>query len=180
MTTGPSAVRAVALVGPRAAGKSTVGRLLAQRLGFRFADGDELLAAAAGRPAGEHLAAVGEPAFRRLEAQVTIAALAAADAAVVALGGGAVTIDAVRKALRRPGLFVAFVHATPAVLAARLRADAGRRPPLTAMPVEREVEVLLALRLPLYTEVAHARFDSAVTSPDELAAAIAGALPTRV
>src|SRR5262249_10026393 len=107
----PSAVRAVVLVGPRAAGKSTVGRLLAERLGFRFADGDDLLAVAAGRPAGEYLAAAGEPAFRRLEAQVTVAALAAADAAVVALGGGAVTIDAVREALRRPELFVAFVHA---------------------------------------------------------------------
>jgi shikimate kinase len=65
------------------------------------------------------------------------------------------------------------------VLAARLRADAGRRPPLTAMPIEREVEVLLASRLPLYREVAHARFDSTLTSPAELTAAIAGALPTR-
>jgi shikimate kinase len=167
----------VALVGPRAAGKSTVGRLLAGHLGFRFVDADELLAAAAGRPAGEHLAAVGEPAFRRLEAQITVAALAAADAAVVALGGGAVTIDAVRKALRRPGLFVAFVHAPATVLAARLRADAGRRPPLTALPLEREVEELLAARWPLYAEVAHARFDSATTSPAELAATIAGALP---
>jgi shikimate kinase len=179
VTSGPSVVRAVALVGPRAAGKSTVGRLLAARLGFSFVDGDDLLAAAAGRPAGEHLAAVGEPAFRRLEAQVTVGLLEAADAAVVALGGGAVTIDAVRQALRRPGLFVAFVHAPPAVLAARLRADAGRRPPLTGLPIEREVEALLALRLPLYAEVAHARFDSAATSPAEVAAAIAGALTTR-
>ena len=178
MTLGPAGVRAVALVGPRAAGKSTVGRLLAARLGFRFVDGDELLAAAAGRPAGEHLAAVGEPAFRRLEEQVTVAALLA-DAAVVALGGGAVTIDGVRAALRRPELFVVFVHAPAAVLAARLRADAAGRPPLTAMPLEREVEALLALRLPLYEEVAHARFDSAFTSPAGLAAAIAGALPAR-
>ena len=55
----------VALVGPRAAGKTTIGRLLAQGLGHRFLDGDDLLAAAVGMPAGVFLQRAGEREFRR-------------------------------------------------------------------------------------------------------------------
>ena len=98
--------RNLVLVGPRGAGKTTVGRLVARRLGRPFVDTDDEIGRAAGRPAGRVLAEAGEPAFRALETRVVARALARRGA-VIALGGGALESEATlarvrRRRLRRP------------------------------------------------------------------------------
>lgn len=164
----------MALIGPRGVGKTTAGRLLAEALGFGFVDTDALLAQAVGQSAGEYLAAAGEPQFRVREAEVAIPALASAHAQVLALGGGAVTTPAVRRALERPGLFVAFLQAPVDVLLARMERDPVLRPRLSDLPLRAEIEALLAARLPFYEQLAHVVVDAA-RSPSSVAAAVAAA-----
>jgi len=88
----------IVLVGFMGAGKTTVGRLLAGRLGLPFLDTDTVIEQRAGRPVREIFAAGGEPAFRALEHQVT-AELLAGSPAVLALGGGGVQHPATAAAL---------------------------------------------------------------------------------
>ena len=89
-------------MGAPGSGKSTVGPLVAERLGLPFADVDAVIEARAGRPITDIFVEDGEPAFRALEEQVTAELLAAP--VVLALGGGAVLSARTRAALRRsPG-----------------------------------------------------------------------------
>lgn len=78
------------LIGMMGAGKTTIGRKLANRLGYRFLDTDALIEAAAGKPITEIFASQGEAAFRELETQV-LSQVAAHTNLVVATGGGIVT-----------------------------------------------------------------------------------------
>lgn len=175
------AITAVALLGPRAVGKTTVGRALAARLGFAFVDADERLAAATGMAAGEFLQRHGEAAFRAREEQVTVPLLAA-ERTVVALGGGAVLSAAIRAALARPGLLPVLLLADPAVLLARLEADPTPRPALTGLPAAAEVRALLTARLPLYRAAAPLELDGARPVADlvrELAAIVGGGAAPR-
>ncbi|MHC4918783.1 MAG: shikimate kinase [Planctomycetota bacterium] len=99
----PDKIRKVVLVGPRAAGKTTVGRALADRLGWGFRDTDDLLAAAVGQPAEDYLQNAGEAAFRTIEEQVVGAALLSTDPEVLALGGGAVLSPGTAPGTAPPG-----------------------------------------------------------------------------
>lgn len=164
------------LIGYRGTGKSTVGRLLAARLGWPFADADVELEARAGRPIAEFFRDAGEPAFRDLESLV-LADLADRSPIVVATGGGVILRPANRELLRHAG-YVAWLQADPATVQARLSADpttAARRPTLTVGGLAEVVE-LMRTREPLYREAAHAAFDAAA-SPDAVAAAILSARP---
>ncbi len=171
-------VARVALVGPRGAGKTTIGRALATSLGWAFADADEQLAAAVGQPAGDYLRAVGEPAFRTVELQQTLPLLDA-DATVVALGGGGVLAPAVRAALQRPGGWTVLLIATPAVLAARIAQSPLLRPPLSALPLVAEVEAVLAARRPLYRAVANFECDTGERSIEAIVADLTASLRRR-
>jgi len=142
----------VALLGPRAVGKSTLGRALAARLGWRFVDTDDEVGTRVGCPAGAFLAARGEAAFRAVEAEVAVAALAPGPRAVVALGGGAVTLAAVRAALRRPGVVAVELRAPIEVLVERQARDP--RPKLTDLPLADEVAALVRARAAAHAEVA--------------------------
>ncbi len=145
------------------AGKSTVGPLVAERLGRGFADLDEVVAAAVGCSIPEVFAAEGEPGFRRREA----AALAewAGREAVVACGGG-VVIDPANVALLRRSGRVAWLAAPAEVLAGRLGGGEGR--PL-AGEGEAGVASLLASREAAYAAAAHWRVDTAGRAPAEIA-----------
>ena len=88
----------IVLVGFMGAGKTTVGRLLAAKLGVPFTDSDHVIEARAGRPIPQIFAADGEPAFRQLEHEV-IADLLNGEDMVLALGGGAATHPGTRAAL---------------------------------------------------------------------------------
>lgn len=116
----------IVLVGFMGAGKTTVGRALAARLGLPFVDSDRQIEQAAGSAVREIFAAQGEPAFRELE-RTTIVALLAGPDVVLALGGGAVQDPRTRAALA--GVPVVFLQVDLAQATARTGPD-GRRPML--------------------------------------------------
>lgn len=114
----------VVLVGMMGAGKSTVGRRLADALGRPFADSDAEIVRRAGRPVADIFAQDGEPAFRRMETDAVLALLDGAPA-VIALGGGALATPAVREAVRRRA-FAVWLDAPVPVLLKRLARDTTR------------------------------------------------------
>jgi shikimate kinase len=118
------------LVGPRGAGKTTVGRLVARRLGRPFVDTDEEIGRETGRPAGRVLEASGEASFRMLEARLAARALARRGA-VIALGGGALETDATLASVRHDA-FVVWLDVGAGEAARRIERDATSRPRLTS------------------------------------------------
>lgn len=96
------------LTGLSGAGKSTVGRLAANLLGWQFLDTDDLIATQMGQPAGQVLNNYGEARFRQLEAEALQVA-ARHEAVVIATGGGAVITEANRRLMRETGLVV-YLH----------------------------------------------------------------------
>jgi shikimate kinase len=163
----------ILLVGYRGTGKTTAGRLLADRLGWGFADADDRIEAAAGRSVADIFAAEGEAGFRDREA-AALAGLCRLARHVVATGGGAVLRPANRDLLRAAGL-VAWLTAEPETVWARLRSDpttAARRPNLTAAGGLDEVRELLRAREPLYRETAAVRIATDTRSPEAVADAI--------
>ena len=151
--------RHLALVGLPGVGKTTVGRLIADELGRALIDTDDRLAAVRGRPVPDLWNALGEPAFRAAEAEVVIEVLESEPPAVVSLGGGAVTTEAVRQGLAASA-WVAWLDAAPAVLADRLAADEVSRPVVGTDDPTARLGTLAAERAALYEAVAAVRFDA--------------------
>ena len=173
MTAGGQGRRGLALVGYRGTGKTTVGRILADRLDWRFADADHELELRAGRPIAAIFAEDGETAFREWEEQV-VADLCLLPDTVIATGGGAVLRETNRAALRSVG-FVAWLTADPETLSRRLTRDQGRpnaRPPLTAAGTLGEIADVLAARVPLYREVSDLEVDTVGRTGFEVAQAV--------
>ncbi|MCU7821476.1 shikimate kinase [Kitasatospora sp. DSM 101779] len=161
----------VVLVGPPGAGKSTVGRLLAERLGVGFRDTDADIEATAGKPIPEIFIDEGEPHFRELEVR---AVRAAADGhpGVLALGGGAVMADATRALLA--GLPVVYLEVALGDAVKRVGLDAPR--PLLAVNPRARWRELMEARRPLYLEVAKAVVDTEGLTPEQVADAVMEAL----
>lgn len=121
--TGPATPR-VLLVGMMGAGKTTVGRLLATRLGWRYVDSDDEVEAFTGHTVKELFESGGEGAFRPLESRALAAALREEGPTVVSVAGGAVLDPKNRELLRRAGTVV-WLRARPETLLERVRADAN-------------------------------------------------------
>jgi shikimate kinase len=177
-------IHRLTLVGYRACGKSTIGRLAAARLGWPFVDADTAVEAELGRPIRDFWAEHGEAAFRDAESTALAKLLDGRCCLVLATGGGAVLREANRRLLSERGGTVAYLQAPVAVLQERLRHAHGNRPSLTGASVVDEVPGQLALRDPLYRAVAAHIVDAARPTPvvaDELwrlaAADPADALP---
>ncbi|MFO7767546.1 MAG: shikimate kinase [bacterium] len=117
--------RRVWLAGFMAAGKSTVGRLLADSLGWEFVDTDDLVEAKAGRSIPE-LFEQGEEAFRGLEREAVREA-AAEEERVIALGGGALQDEGTRRFIRESGILV-YLRVGTEELARRLSTGSSGRP----------------------------------------------------
>ncbi|MEU5418799.1 shikimate kinase [Streptomyces sp. NPDC001407] len=162
---------AVVLVGPPGAGKSTIGALLAQRLGTGYRDTDADIERSAGKPIPEIFIDEGEPHFRELERQAVRTAVAE-HPGVLALGGGAVMDDGTRALLK--GLPVIFLDVELADAVHRVGLDAPR--PLLAVNPRQRWRELMAARRPLYTEVARAVVTTGGRTPDEVADAVLDAL----
>jgi shikimate kinase len=156
--------RNVCLTGMMGAGKSTVARLLAERLGRRLADTDDELRRWTGRSIPELFASHGEAGFRDLERQV-VEELATFHDLVISLGGGAVLRDDNVASLLLTGVLV-HLDAPPEVLAARLEGDDDR--PLLADDLDGQLRRTHAERYARYLDVADLTLD-ATRSPDIVA-----------
>jgi shikimate kinase len=168
MTASPEG-RPIVLIGFMATGKTTVGQLVAERLGRRFVDLDRLIEETAGTTVAELFASGGEPGFRRVEAQALRQALATPHA-VVATGGGAACREDNLQAMLDQGLVVA-LSATPVEVLRRTGASSGR-PLLDAADDPLAVATrLLGEREPFYAR-AHLRVDTVGRTPAQVAALV--------
>ncbi|ARE77434.1 MULTISPECIES: shikimate kinase [Streptomyces] len=167
MTAGPLVV----LVGPMGSGKSTVGALLAERLGVPYRDTDADIVSAQGREISDIFVDEGEPYFRELERQA-VAAAVAGHTGVLALGGGAVLDEGTRELLA--GLPVAYLSMDVEEAVRRVGLGAAR--PLLAVNPRRQWRELMDARRPLYTEVARVVVATDDRTPEEVAQAVLDAL----
>lgn len=164
----------ILLVGMMGSGKTTVGRRLADRLGWAYVDSDEQIEAATGRTVREIFEDEGEPAFRTLESQALRAAVSGDHDAVVAVAGGAVLAEDNRELIASQGLVV-WLRAEPAVLTRR--ATIGDHRPLLADDPGGVIRRLLAQREPIYRSLADVVVDVDELDPDAAVAAILAARP---
>jgi shikimate kinase len=145
----PQNVERIVLMGFMGAGKSTVGPILAERLGWRFLDADRELESETGVTIADLFSSLGEPGFRRMEAQV-VARLCAATATVLALGGGAIETESTRTLLANlSNTYVVFLEAPLEVLMQRCE----QQPNAAIRPILRQPSALqqrFHSRLPYY------------------------------
>lgn len=169
--------RQAVLVGFMGAGKSTVGRILAERLGAEFIDVDETIEAAAGETIREIFASRGEDAFRKLETEAIRDAVSV-PGRVVAAGGGAFVVEANRRLLKQYAPVV-FLDVSMETVLKRLSADRSR-PLFPGRKDEEKLRNMMELRRPAYQE-ADFTVSTDVRSAPEIAARIAAllALPRR-
>lgn len=151
------------LVGPPGAGKTTIGRLVAERLGVDFRDTDDDIEAIAGKTIPEIFFDDGEAAFRALERAAVDAALTE-HAGVLSLGGGAVLDEQTRLRLRPHN--VAFLSVGVADATRRVGMSAAR--PVLALNPRAQLQQLLAERLPLYREVASIEIGTDGKTPQQV------------
>lgn len=151
------------LVGAPGAGKSTVGALLAERLGVEFRDVDAVIAGRAGKPIAEIFADDGEPAFRAVEETTTAELLQGPG--VVALGGGAVMSAATRA--RLAGHRVVWLRIGLSAAVSRVGMDTAR--PLLLGNVRGRLLTLLNERATLYAAVATEQVDTDELTPEQVA-----------
>lgn len=161
----------IVLVGPMGVGKSTVGELLAGRLGTTYRDTDADVVDTAGKPIAEIFYDEGEEHFRELERRAVHAAVAE-HTGVLSLGGGAV-LDGTTRALLagRP-----VVYLSMDVEEAVRRVGLNTARPLLAVNPRRQWRELMDARRHLYTEVARVTVATDERTPEEVAQAVLDAL----
>ncbi len=158
----------IVLTGFMGSGKSTVGPLIARRLGWRFIDVDDVIEADAGMKIADIFAQKGEAAFRAQE-QATIARLAKEDDLVLALGGGAIESEPTRTLLlQSPGTLLVHLEVELATTLLRCGGTEGSRPVLADRA---NLEARYTRRLPLY-RTAHVSIVVDRLTPAQVASAI--------
>jgi shikimate kinase len=171
MSDGSGKASAVVLTGPPGAGKSSVGRLLASKLGVPFADTDDLVARAAGKPVGDIFVEDGEQVFRELERAAVARGLDAVgpDGGVLALGSGAVLDLEIRQLISR--WTVVYLEAGFATVAKR----SGMDRPRVVIPgnPRGRLRAMLDERRPIYADLASLTVPTDGLAPEEVAADLA-------
>jgi shikimate kinase len=175
MATSPASDSAehILLVGMMGAGKSSVGRLLADRLDRPFFDVDGWIEDEEGVSIATIFEMRGEPAFRHLETKVLASFLANPIASVLSVGGGAVTESRNRAAMIEQR--VVWLRANDATLASRV-GDGSDRPLLARKDAATEVARLSKIRAPMYTEVADVVVDVDHLTLDDVVDRVVAAL----
>ena len=163
---------ALVLVGPPGAGKTTVGRALARRLGVEFTDVDAVIVKRAGKSIADMFVQDGEDAFRALEREVVAEALVSTDG-VLALGGGSVLAAQTRERLRGHRVVHLKVGVTDGL---RRTGMSTARPLLAGVNPRATFRALLDARAPLYREVATVEVDTVRRSANQVARAVLEAI----
>ena len=149
-----AADRHLVLVGMMGSGKTTVGRVVAARLGRPLLDSDALIEAREDRTVRDIFATDGEDEFRRIETEVLAQSLARSEGCVIAAAGGVVLRSENRNALRTSGARVVWLRADPAVLLDRVKGGPHR--PLLDDDPAGTLQRMYDEREALYREVADA------------------------
>jgi shikimate kinase len=167
-----SEASSIVLVGMMGAGKTSVGRRLAECRGWEFFDSDRQIESTTGRTVAEIWRTDGEPAFRRLEAQVLADALASTTPRVIAAAGGTVLDEGNRRLLRlhKP---VVWLRCRPGTLVARVMSGTHR--PLLDEDPAGVLERLAAARRPYYEVVADVVVDVDDLTPEQVVACVEAA-----
>ncbi len=157
-------MRRIFLIGPRASGKTTLGRALARHTGRTFLDTDILLEQRLGMSIADFVSRSGWDAFREQEHLALCDAIAVPGSnggTIIATGGGIVLLEKNRLLLRQEGLCV-YLDVPVPLLVARLtrNPDPAQRPSLTGRSIQDEVEDVVRQRRPLYLQTAHRVLDS--------------------
>lgn len=164
------------LVGFRATGKSTIGRLAARELGMDFVDLDRLLCEEAGKTVEEIVAEEGWPGFRAREKDILMRTTYMLGT-IIATGGGAVLHQDVWPLLKK-GAVVVWLDAKEEEIYKRLSkrtADSGR-PSLTDQSLRSEIQGVLNERLPLYEKVADIRINTDAGSVVDVVREVIGSI----
>lgn len=151
----------IILIGYRATGKTSVGRLLARRLGRPFVDSDQAIVEKAGQSIAAMVAARGWDFFRSQEKEM-LQELGRRSGQVIACGGGAILHQDIWPLLKK-NAFVVWLTADTATICGRLQGDeatAGQRPSLAGGDIYSEVREILAERTPLYRAGCHLELDA--------------------
>lgn len=179
----------IVLIGFSGSGKSSIGRLLSQRMGWEFVDTDAEVERQTGRRIHEIFAQEGEAAFRRLESAAIGWALRGTDR-IVSVGGGAV-VDPANRAAMREGNLVVLLDAGLDTLHRRLSEAAVDEPrPMLGMGTQNGVDPipnphstalarmasLKAVRDPIYRNTAHLIVSSEDADPEGVASRVADAI----
>ncbi len=150
----------IALIGPRRAGKSTVGPRLANRMGLPSRDVDDAIVSRCGGPLGPWIAKNGWAAFRDMERDV-LAAMIAGPRSVISTGGGVVLHRGLHAAMRAACRII-YLRAHPDVLAVRAKCDPapGDRPALVDASPSVDAHIVFADRDAAYRELCHEIVDA--------------------
>jgi shikimate kinase len=153
------------LIGMMGVGKTTVGHIVAEKVGWEFFDSDAQLFAETGRTAPEIATVSGGQVLRDLECQVLIDAVARHPSSVIAVAGGVVLSETSRSLMIENGAVV-WLRASVATIAKRVGAGEGR-PRLGSNP-EVAIRELYEVRRPMYELLADAVIDVDGISPDAI------------
>jgi shikimate kinase len=159
--------RNLVVVGFMGTGKSTVSRLLSQKLGFAVVDTDEEVERRSGKTIPELFASEGEAVFRDWESRV-IREVLALDRQVVATGGGAVLREENRRAMLAGGWVVALTAQRDTLIQRVTRSGESGNRPLLAGDAAKQVDTLLESRRHAY-DFAHVLLDTTCRSPAQIA-----------
>jgi shikimate kinase len=151
-------------------GKTTVARIIADRLGRQVIDSDAVIENATGRTVRQIFADDGEAAFRSFETAALLEALASPEPAVIAAAGGVVLREENRQALKDSDARVVWLYADPALLVERVTSS-GHRPLLDEDPAG-TLQRMHDTRLALYRDVADAVISVDHRTPNEVAEAV--------
>ncbi len=160
----------IILIGMRGSGKTTVGKLLTQRLGKKLIEMDELIVQRAGQSIPEIVTNYGWEKFRDIEEEVA-SVVAKLNNVICATGGGVVIREKNVRELKRKGKFI-WLKAEMDTLLERI-GDDQYRPSLTGKPPKEDMKAVLAERTPIYQQVADVTIDTEGRKPEEVAEAIA-------
>lgn len=165
-------VRHVACIGLMGCGKSTVGRLLAERLGWGFVDVDDLIESATGCSVAELWEQGGEAAYRPLEHAIVVDVLGAFDRSVLATPGGVVLDPEAVQAIETEDVVTVYLRAEPEVLADRIARDAGHPRPLVDDHPSEVMRSMYEARDETYQDLADRVVQVDDLTPDQAANAV--------